>query len=1359
MAGINVGDLEAVLRLRDEMSAQIQATMSTLDKLDSALGVTEEALDHVQKHSETAGVAIGVVLGGWIERASERLIEFGKQAFDTAANIQSLGNVSRFLGTQLGYTGVEIDALAGSLNKQGITMVQSRDTIIQLIRANLDLGKANDLAAVAQNAARLSGQNSSDTLNQMIHGIQTLQPEILRSSGIIVNTQLEYQKWAAENHRVESSMSGVEKQQVLLSAVLREGQKIAGVYAVTNEDVKGKLLSLDRVVKDAAGAIGTAFVPAVTQGVIWLTDFLKDVRASPELFRDLGLAIVFVSAALNAEWVIPLTAAVVALDLMMSTLTGTTDPVENFKTAVDNLFISALAVAEAIKTMSGGLIDFKTAAENASLAGDALLHEWLLMQSTALGLQLILAKKSLSASDAIAFTDKEKANVEALRAYIFNLEAEKKAVDAQVLAVERGTNVTIAHGKAAVDAAKALADMKVHAEAVAKAAALAAAAEAAHAAALKSAAAEAKKHAAEIKTLTEQYHAMFSGLTTGKEEDKISVLFKTVIGNLHSLTGGDIVKAVAEFEKLGESGHIAGQQVLEAWDGVGAHLASVRQDEMLKTVEALMKTGDAGVQAAQRYEAAWSKSTGDVLRLVGRNKDFLGGPGGSNVPKLTPEVGQNDNAGAWEIAGRAAADQFDFAFENQAAKRKWFFANFDPLTLGTVKFDAIAKALGIQLDGTVDKTAKVTKATFDWQKAVQTVQSTMQLLGITADSAMGTIVSSIGIAIAGYQGLAAVHKTYTDAVVAHGKDSEQAKEAKDAETMFKVQAAYLAAATAVSIYSKNKENLNAGQAAASGAASGAAAGAAFGPWGMVIGAVVGGLIGFFSGQKWRAMAKAAGDTLGIEMTDAMAKAVDATMKKFNTTAPTAALLNLDKAMSASSKAASTFAPQVIALLAGVATGAIPAKEGVEQITKAWSMMAAEAGDGRVSKEMLAIMAAAKQAGVAVQGIQDFIKGLASKAIPVLTSAWNAMTASGGLSVNEIKNRMASYEESLKTLGLGEDELAAKLAEREHQLRKTAIATDDDMKSMDQLANLTAGAFQAMMESGASLTDIFAQIGPLIDAAVAAYDRLGIAMPAVLQNVVQLRNFVDTNKDLAASMMGWGDVIKLAAAGFGDLKDAVAQVGVHMKQAEDAGLTHAQALFLNRDALREIDYLYTHGLLPDLDEGTKKLLEEGHANGLLDPTPQDRMAGATEHLVEIMALLAEHFGVILPKAIQDYIDSLNRIPKTIPGPPDPNAPLPPAPPDPPPLPAASGYYTPMLARNTLFLAHKDERVEIGPAGKSRGVNANSGGGGGDVTYNLAIDARGATDPQATVATIEQALRNGGSLRDKVTDLARRAAQRV
>ena len=190
-------------------------------------------------------------------------------------------------------------------------------------------------------------------------------------------------------------------------------------------------------------------------------------------------------------------------------------------------------------------------------------------------------------------------------------------------------------------------------------------------------------------------------------------------------------------------------------------------------------------------------------------------------------------------------------------------------------------------------------------------------------------------------------------------------------TSDKIAAAGAAAATAVAIYQKNSENLNGGQAALSGAASGAQAGSAFGPYGVVIGAVAGALVGFFSGSGFRKMAKEAGDVLGVEMTAGLAKAIKTTMKDLGTDVKTASLLNLDKAMGSSGKAASGFASQISQLFSLISQGGQVGTAAIEQLDKAFAALASE-GTPAAAKAMADLIQQAMQLGTLTDSMMGFI---------------------------------------------------------------------------------------------------------------------------------------------------------------------------------------------------------------------------------------------------------------------------------------------------------------------------------------------------------------------------------------------------
>lgn len=258
-----------------------------------------EETKQAEKDTVALGVAAGVVAAQLLQRAASAVADFGKDALLTAARVESLAGVARFMGSQAGYSATEVDTLAAALQKQGITSAQSYDTIIQMVRANMSLADATKLATVAQGLARATGENSSATLGKLIQGTQTLQVEVLRNAGVVIQLDQEYKKFALTQGRSVESLGAQEKQQIALAAVLREGEQVLGVYGVTNEFVGGKIQSMKRHTEEASLAVGTVFKPALSLGVDAATALLQAVKEAPVEFSALAAAAVGTAGAVT----------------------------------------------------------------------------------------------------------------------------------------------------------------------------------------------------------------------------------------------------------------------------------------------------------------------------------------------------------------------------------------------------------------------------------------------------------------------------------------------------------------------------------------------------------------------------------------------------------------------------------------------------------------------------------------------------------------------------------------------------------------------------------------------------------------------------------------------------------------------------------------------------------------------------------------------------------------------------------------------------------------------------------------------------------------------------------------------------
>jgi hypothetical protein len=260
---LDVGSIVCYLRLQDEMSPKLLEVSGNLQR------------------TVTIGAALGTVLANAAMSAGSSLIEMGQEAILTAARTESLAAVAEFLGQRAGYTTQYVRDLTAELNAQGITMQESSNVIVQLARANIDLENATALATAAQNAAFISGMNSSEALSAILHGIITLQPEVIRTAGITINLQQAYADFSKQTGQTVESLTGQQKQQIALNAVLQEAERINGTYALSMEFVGKQLTSLPRYYEDASGAIGTLFLPLLRLVVSGLTEFLQVAREHP----------------------------------------------------------------------------------------------------------------------------------------------------------------------------------------------------------------------------------------------------------------------------------------------------------------------------------------------------------------------------------------------------------------------------------------------------------------------------------------------------------------------------------------------------------------------------------------------------------------------------------------------------------------------------------------------------------------------------------------------------------------------------------------------------------------------------------------------------------------------------------------------------------------------------------------------------------------------------------------------------------------------------------------------------------------------------------------------------------------------
>lgn len=251
------------------------------EKAGSAVGQT------IGKGISGATGAIGKALGtvtkvtaGVLGTATLAATGFGIAAFATAARVGEMDATLRALSKGNTTTYKSMTDTVTAVRKTGIEAGVAQGLVAQFSRNNLDLAKSTDLARVAQDAAVISGKNSTETLESLVHGITTQNSMVLRNAGINVQAGDAMDKYATSLGKTTKELSDSERAQAVLNAVIAAGGPIAGAYASAMEEPGKVLRSFPRVFDDIKLSVGKGLVDAFGPLILKVYNFTKALSES-----------------------------------------------------------------------------------------------------------------------------------------------------------------------------------------------------------------------------------------------------------------------------------------------------------------------------------------------------------------------------------------------------------------------------------------------------------------------------------------------------------------------------------------------------------------------------------------------------------------------------------------------------------------------------------------------------------------------------------------------------------------------------------------------------------------------------------------------------------------------------------------------------------------------------------------------------------------------------------------------------------------------------------------------------------------------------------------------------------------------
>jgi hypothetical protein len=235
-------------------------------------------------------LAASVGIAAVATKALKAGLDFAKESTVLAGRIETLGAVTSVMGKTAGKTAVEIRDLEESIKAQGITTQAARQALAQMMRAEIDLAKATDLARLAQDAAVISGDNSSQSFEKLTQIIGTGNTFMARRMGLLVDFNSAYDNLAATLGKSADDLTQLEKVQARTNEVMAQGTTIAGAYEAAMETGGKKASSYARHLEELQYNLGLTFQEPYTLAIDFATettDFITDFIKVNNMLTDL----------------------------------------------------------------------------------------------------------------------------------------------------------------------------------------------------------------------------------------------------------------------------------------------------------------------------------------------------------------------------------------------------------------------------------------------------------------------------------------------------------------------------------------------------------------------------------------------------------------------------------------------------------------------------------------------------------------------------------------------------------------------------------------------------------------------------------------------------------------------------------------------------------------------------------------------------------------------------------------------------------------------------------------------------------------------------------------------------------------